>query len=217
MHTFTRFVLSACLALTIAACSSNSSSQSSNAPAGQSTAGSMAGGASGTVLAARGVEVDAVVQQELDSAKNHQGDSFTMVEKDTFFHKNPALHGAMIEGHVENVSAAKPLHNATMTVVFDDVRLPDGSTAPVHAAILSMGDFQPKGHTLRNIGIVVGSAVAGHMLAKKTGGHMGTLMGAAAGVALASSLKSDIVVKPNTVVRLRMLDDLVTTPVPASP
>jgi hypothetical protein len=140
-----------------------------------------------------------------------------MVEKDTFFHKNPALHGATIEGHVENVSAAKPLHSATMTVVFDDVRLPDGSTAPVHAAILSMGDFQPKGHTLRNIGIVVGSAVAGHMLAKKTGGHMGTLMGAAAGVALASSLKSDIDVKSGTVVRLRLLDDLVTTPVPASP
>lgn len=217
MHTFTRFVFSACLLLSVAACSSNSSSQSSNAPAGQSTGQSMAGGAPGTVLAARGVEVDAVVQQELDSAKNHQGDAFTMVEKDTFFHKNPALHGATIEGHVENVSAAKPLHSATMTVVFDDVRLPDGSTAPVHAAILSMGDFQPKGHTLRNIGIVVGSAVAGHMLAKKTGGHMGTLMGAAAGVALASSLKSDIDVKSGTVVRLRLLDDLVTTPVPASP
>jgi hypothetical protein len=201
------------LALAVCACSSNSSSQSSNAPAGQSTAG----GASGTVLAARGDEIDAVVQQSLDSAKNHQGDAFTMLEKDTFFHKNPTLHGATIEGHVENVAAAKPMHNATMTVVFDDVRLPDGSTAPIHATILSMGDFQPKGHTLRNIGIVVGSAVAGHMLAKKTGGHMGTLMGAAAGVALASSLKSNIDVKSGTVVRLRLIDDLVTTPVPATP
>jgi hypothetical protein len=217
MHKLTWFAAFACVALTAAACSSNSSSQSSNAPGAQSTGQSMAGGASGTVLAARGVEVDAVMQKELNSGKDHQGDAFTMVEKDTFFHKNPALHGAIIDGHVENVAAAKPLHGATMTVVFDDVRLPDGSTAPVHASILSMGDFQPKGHTLRNIGIVVGSAVAGHMLAKKTGGHMGTLMGAAAGIALASSLKSDIVVKPGTVVRLRMIDDLVTTPVPASP
>jgi hypothetical protein len=217
MHKATWSVVSVCLALIVAGCSSNSSSQSSNAPAGQSTTQSMAGGASGTTLAARGTEIDAVIRQELNSANNHQGDPFTLVEQDTFFHKNPALHGAAIDGHVENVSAAKPLHDATMTVVFDDLRLPDGTTAPIHATILSMGDFQPKGHTLRNIGIVVGAAVAGHMLAKKTGGHMGTLMGAAAGVALASSLKSDIVVKPGTVVRLRLVDDLVTTPVPASP
>jgi hypothetical protein len=217
MHKPTWFIVCVCLAMTVAGCSSNSSSQSSNAPAGQSAGQPMAGGGSGTVLAARGVEIDAIVQQGLSSATNHQGDTFALLEKDTFFHKNPTLNGATIDGHVENVSAAKPLHGATMTVVFDDVRLPDGTTAPVHATILSMGDFQPKGHALRNIGIVVGSAVAGHMLAKKTGGHMGTLMGAAAGVALASSLKSDIVVKPGTVVRLRLVDALVTTPVPASP
>src|ERR1700682_3727259 len=118
MHKPASFAVSICLALTLAGCSSNSSSQSSNAPAGQSTGQPMAGGASGTVLAARGVEIDAVVQQELNSAKSHQGDTCTMLEKDTFFHKNPALRGATIEGHVENIAAAKPLHNATMTVVF---------------------------------------------------------------------------------------------------
>ena len=205
-------------ALSMTACSSTSSSQNgANAPSSQPAAQSGAGGASGTTLAARGVEVDAVVRQDLNSAKSKQGDAFTMAEKDTFFHKNPALNGATIDGHVENVSAASPMHKATMTVVFDDVRFADGSSAPIHAAIISMGDFQPKGHMLRNVGIVVGSAVAGHMLAKRTGSHMGTLLGAAAGVALASSLKSNIEVKPGTVVRLRLLDDLTTTPVPASP
>ncbi|HKW44446.1 MAG TPA: hypothetical protein VJN22_02250 [Candidatus Eremiobacteraceae bacterium] len=209
--------VSACITL-VMGCSSNSSSQSSgNPPSAQSTAQAGTAGASGAVLATRGTEVDAVVQRELSSAKDKQGDAFTMVEKDTFFHKNPALRGATIDGHVENVSAASPLHNATMTVVFDDVRLPDGSTAPIHSSIISMGDFEPKGHTMRNIGIVVGAAVAGHMLAKKTGNHMGTLAGAAAGVALASSLKSNIDVKTGTVVRLRLTDDLVTTPIPATP
>lgn len=218
MSKSTLSLAAACVALAMTACSSNSSSQTgASAPSNQSTAQTGAGGESGTTLAARGVEVDAVVQQELNSATGKQGEAFTMTEKDTFFHKNPALNGAVIDGHVENVSAANPMHKATMTVVFDDVRLADGSTAPIHAAIVSMGAFQPKGHTLRNIGIVVGSAVAGHMLAKKTGGHMGTLVGAAAGVALASSLKSNIDVKAGTLVRLRLLDDLTTTPVPASP
>jgi hypothetical protein len=211
-------VAAACVALAITACSSNSSSQSgTNAPSNQSTTPAGESGASGTTLATRGTEVDAVVQQDLNSAKNKQGDTFTMAEKDTFFHKNPALKGAMIDAHVENVSAASPMHKATMTVVLDDVRLADGSNAPIHAAIVSMGDFQPKGHMLRNVGIVIGSAVAGHMLAKRTGSHAGTLVGAAAGIALASSLKSNIEVKPGTVVRLRLIDDLTTTPVPASP
>jgi hypothetical protein len=208
----------ACVALCAAACSSNSSSQtSSSGPANQSTAQAGAAGGSGATFAKRGAEVDAVVQQGLDSGKNKQCDAFTLTERDTFFHKNPGLNGATIDGHVENVSAASPTHNATMTVVFDDVRLADGSSAPIRASIISMGDFQPKGHTLRNIGIVVGSTVAGHMLAKKTGNHLATLAGAAAGIALASSLKSNIDVKPGTVVRLRLTDDLVTTPVPATP
>jgi len=205
----------ACVALCAAACSSNSSSQSGSSS--QSTAQAGAAGGSGSTLAARGAEVDAVVQQDLNSAKNKQGDAFTLTEKDTFFHKNPGLSGATIDGHVENVSPAGPTHNATMTVVFDDVRLADGSSAPIRASIISMGDFQPKGHTLRNIGIVVGATVAGHMLAKKTGNHMATLAGAAAGIALASSLKSNIEVKPGTLVRLRLTDDLVTTPVPSTP
>jgi hypothetical protein len=207
-----------CVALCAAACSSNSSSQTgTNSPANQSSAQGGAAGGSGTTLAARGAEVDAVVQQDLNSGKSKQGDAFTLTEKDTFFHKNPALNGATIDGHVENVSAASPTHNATMTVVFDNVRLADGSSAPIRANIISMGDFQPKGHALRNIGIVVGATVAGHMLAKKTGNHLATLAGAAAGIALASSLKSNIDVKPGTVVRLRLTDDLVTTPVPATP
>ena len=212
------WVAAACFALGAAACSSNSSSQSgTNASSNHAAAPAGESGASGTTLASRGTEVDAVVQQDVSSAKNKQGDAFTMAEKDTFFHKNPALHGATIDGHIENVSAASPTHKATMTVVLDDVRLSDGSNAPIHAGIISMGDFQPKGHMLRNVGIVIGSAVAGHMLAKKTGSHMGTLVGAAAGIALASSLKSNIEVKPGTVVRLRLIDDLTTTPVPASP
>jgi outer membrane lipoprotein SlyB len=202
-------------ALSIAGCSSNSSNQSgSNPPASQSTTQT---GASGTTLAARGTEVDAVVQQAISSAKNKQGDTFTLTEKDTFFHKNPALSGAAIDAHVENISPAGPLHKATMTVVFDDVRLPDGSTAPIHATILSMGDFEPKSHTMRNIGIVIGSAVVGHMLTKHSGNKMGTLAGAAAGMALASGLKSNIEVKPGTLVRLKLTDDLTTTPVPATP
>jgi len=168
------------------------------------------------MLAASGTEVDGALQQELSSNKSKVGDTFSLLERDTFFHKNPQLNQARIDGHVTNVSPASPLHNATMTVVFDDVRLSDGTTMPLRATIISLGDFEPKSHMLRNAGIVIGSAVVGHMVAKHTGNKMGTLAGAAAGVALASSLKSNIVIKPGAIIRLRLTEDLMRSPAPAS-
>ena len=199
--------LGACIAIAVAGCSSGGN----NAAQTQPTTAS----APGSILVARDAEVDGTLQQELSSNKSKVGDTFSLLERDTFFHKNPALSQAVIDGHVTSVSPASPLHKATMTVVFDDVRLADGTTAPLHATIISMGDFEPKSHMLRNTGIVIGSAIAGHMIAKHTGSKMGTLAGAAAGIALASSLKSNIDVKPGTVIRLKLTDDLASAAAPS--
>ncbi len=162
-----------------------------------------------TVLAKRGTDVSGALQQTLNSKKSHDGDTFTINQKDTFFHKNPALHGGVIEGHVENVTPASPTHKATMTLVFDDVKLPDGSTVPYVAKLTSISVFEPKTHHIRDAGLVVGGAVAGHMLASKRGIKHGGLAGAGAGFALASSLKSDINVKRGTIVKMKLTDDLV--------
>lgn len=158
-----------------------------------------------TVLAKKGWIVDGVLQQTLNSKTNHDGDSFTLAEKDTFFHHNPPLNGAVVEGHLENVTPATPTHKATMSIIFDDVKLADGSSVPIHAKVSSIKEFEPKTHHLRDAALIVGGAVAGHMAA---GQHHGGLAGAAAGFALASTLKSDINVKQGTVVELKLLDDL---------
>ncbi|MGH7706494.1 MAG: hypothetical protein ACREM8_03205 [Vulcanimicrobiaceae bacterium] len=167
-------------------------------------------GSAQTVLAHRGSEVYAVLGQTLSSKSNHDGDTFVLAEKETFFHHNPALKGATIDGHVENVSPASPTHKATMNVILDDIVLPDGSKAPIHATIVDLKTFEPKTHKLRDAGIIVGSAVAGHVVSGKTGKKGGTLVGAVAGAAIVSGLKSDVVVKKGTVVRLRLLDDVGT-------
>lgn len=208
MTRFSILAVSACLTLALAGCSSGGNGGAQSQPT--------AGGASSATLAASGSEVDGALQQELSSNKSKVGDTFSLLERDTFFHKNPQLNHALIDGHVTNVSPASPLHNATMTVVFDDVRFSDGTTMPLHATIISLGDFEPKSHMLRNAGIVVGSAIVGHMVAKHTGNKMGTLAGAAAGVALASSLKTNIVIKPGAIIRLRLTEDLTRAPAPAS-
>jgi hypothetical protein len=162
--------------------------------------------ASADPLLKKGAELDGTLQQTLSSKTTANGTTFTLTEKDTFFHHNPALKGATIDGHVENVSPAGPTHKATMSVVFDDVKMPDGTTYPLDARVTSMSVFEPHTHHIRDAGLVLGGFVAGHMAAGK---HHGGLAGAAAGVALASSLKSDIVVKSGTLVKMKLNSDLV--------
>jgi len=162
-----------------------------------------------TVLAKRGWIVDGVLQQTINSKTSHNGDTFTLAEKNTFFHHNPPLDGAVIEGHLENVTPASALHKATVSIILDDVKLADGSTVPIRAKVESIKEFEPKTHHLRDTALIIGGAVAGHMAA---GQHHGGLAGAAAGFALASTLKSDINVKQGTLVELKLLDNLVQSP-----
>jgi hypothetical protein len=200
--------VSAYLVLALAGCSSSGDNSAQNQPTG--------GSASDATLATSGTEVDGTLQQALSSDKSKVGNTFSLLERDTFFHKNPRLNHAVIDGHVTSVFPASPTHNAAMTVVFDDLRFADGTSMPLRATIISLGDFEPKSHTLRNAGIVVASAMVGHMIAKHSGNKMGTIAGAAAGVWIASTLKSNIEIKPGAIIRLRLTQDLTTAPAPAS-
>ena len=157
------------------------------------------------VLAPKGAEFEARVDQELNTKTLHDGDTFTLTEHEGWFHKAPAaLKGATIDGHVENVSAAKMGHGASMNVFFDDIKTADGATAPIDAKVTSTKALEPKTHHLRDLGLIVGGAVTGHVVSKRTGVKHGTLAGAAAGFALATSMKSDIDVKKGTIIHLRL-------------
>ena len=164
----------------------------------------------------KGTEIDGVLMQTLSSKTNHNGDKFTLSPKDGFWHKNPPqLKGGTIEGHLENVTPAGPTHKATMTVIVDDVRLAGGQVLPLPVKLVSFTVFEPQTHHIRDAGIIIGGYVAGHMAAGK---NHGGLAGAAAGVALVSTLKSDITAKAGTVVKLKLTENLDTsaTPQPAA-
>jgi hypothetical protein len=162
-----------------------------------------------TFIAKKGDIVYGTLQQTLDSKTSHDGDRFALSEKDTLFHHSAALKGALIEGHVENVTRASPTHKATMNVILDDIKTGNGNTVPIRAAVESMSTFEPKTHKLRDAGIILGAAVFGHVAAKKMGKEHGGLAGAAAGIALVAALKGDIKVKSGTVVKLKITGDVV--------
>jgi hypothetical protein len=160
------------------------------------------------LLEKRGTEIDARVVTALDSKTAHSGDAFALNVTDTLFNHHPELRGSRIDGHLEDVVPASPTHRAAMSVIFDDIAFADGRTEPIAVSVKNMSALEPRTHHVRDLGIIVGSAVVGHMMSKKTGHGGGTLAGAAAGFAIASALKSDIVIKPGTLIKLRLRSDL---------
>lgn len=184
---------------------------SNNAPVTTQSSGGAAGTPpGGTVIAAVGTDFYGKLQQPIGSKISKDGDKFTLVETDTFLHKYPALHGAVVDGHLDNVHAAGPLRKPEMTIVFDDIKLPDGTMAPVDVQLISMGAFEPKTHHLRTIGLMIAGAMAGHAVAKHTGTSHAGLMGAVAGYALSQSLKTDISVPKGTVIELKFKSAVTT-------
>jgi hypothetical protein len=167
-----------------------------------------AAGAQGAPLTQKGAEVDVRVLTPMSSKTSHDGDTFAMAETDLIFVHHPELKGATVEGHLEDVVAAGPTRKASMNVIFDDIKFADGRTEPISVAVKNMSAFEPRTHHLRDMGVIVGSAVVGHVVSKKTGHGGGTLAGAAAGFALVSAMKSDITIKPGTIVKLKLLRDL---------
>ena len=167
------------------------------------SAGAGANSSGGATLVAAGTDFYGKLQQPISTKTSHDGDTFALAQTDTLLHKNAALHGAVIDGHLEDVRSAGPMRRPALTLVFDDIRMPDGSKAPIDVKLESMKAFEPKTHHLRTIGMMIGGAVAGHEVAKHTGRSHGGLMGAAGGYAVSQTLKTDISVPAGTVIELR--------------
>jgi hypothetical protein len=101
------------------------------------------------------------------------------------------------------------LQKASMSIIIDDIKLPDGTIiSPVQIGLKSLKDLEPKTHKLRDSAIIVGSAVTGHIVSKKTGKNGGTLAGAATGFALVNTMKSNIVIKRGTLIRMKVNADI---------
>ncbi len=209
MKRLTCAALAALCGLSLAACgkSSNVATQSA---ASETTA------ANGPVLVKAGTVFYGKLQQELSSKKSTDGTTFQLTETDTLLHKDAALHGAVIDGHLEGVSAAGLAKKPAMTIVFDDIKMPDGTTAPIDVQLVSLGAFDAKSHKLRTVGMMVGGAIAGHAAAKAAGKKHGGLMGAVGGYALSQEMKTDIDVKPGTTLEVKFLKDAAAQSSPAA-
>ncbi|MBV8374828.1 MAG: hypothetical protein JO302_04900 [Candidatus Eremiobacteraeota bacterium] len=183
------------VALAVAGCAHKS------AVTTQSAGGTSAAG--GTIVAAAGTIFYGELDRPIGTKISHDGDPFILSETSKLARKSLALAGAVVDAHVEGVRPAGPMRNPAMTIVFDDIRLTDGTKEPVNVSVVSMKEFDPKTHHLRTIGMMIGGAIAGHMAAAHAGVRHGTFLGAVGGYMLSQSLKTDVSVPAGTVVELR--------------
>jgi hypothetical protein len=184
-----------CLGLgVLTACAHHASTVTTrSAGAGQSSSG-------GTTIVAAGTTYYGKLESPINTKTTKSGDTFALDETRS---SDAALKGAIIDGHLEEVQAAGPMRNPKMTIVFDDIRLPDGTKAPIDVELVTLRAFSPRTHHLRTIGYMIGGAVAGHFAAARAGRRHGALLGAAGGYALSQTLKTDIVVPAGTALEVR--------------
>lgn len=150
------------------------------------------------------------LQQEISTGKNRNQDRFTLKVKSGLFDKNPALKDAQIEGHLEGVAKAQRGKKARLTLVFDSIKLKNGTRYPIDATLVNTQvESKTKGKFLQNVGIVLVGATAGKFLGDKANFKQGALAGGAAAAAyVLSSPGGEVVLKKGTDVKLKLKSPL---------
>lgn len=153
-----------------------------------------------------GSTFDARLQTELSSAKNHDQDRFLLKEHHPLVGGNALLKDATIEAHLEQVVKAARGKKASLHIVFDDIIFKDGTRLPLDATLVNTKlESQTQSHALRNVATIVGGAVAGHYLGKKTGvQHGGTAGAAAAAAYVFTSPGGDVVLHKGTDFKIKL-------------
>lgn len=167
-------------------------------------------GGTQTVTLPEGTKFEVDVPKEISTGKNKNMDEISFPVNTGLIGGNPALKGAKVEGHLENVVKAQRGKKASLNLVFDEITFKDGTSQPINAQLLNTKvETKTKGKFLKNAGLILGGAVAGHFVGKKAGTKHGGVAGAAAATAFVlSSPGGEVVIKKGTDLELKLKSPL---------
>lgn len=199
-------LLSAALLSNTVACSKPSDRTTNNATDTQATNTQATKTQTSPVSIPANTNLDTVLQQELSTGKNTNNERFILRVKNSVKGVKPDLKDAEIQGHLENVVKAAKGKKASLHLVFDEITFKNGDTYPIDAALVNTQvETKTKGKFIQNAGVILGGAVAGHFIGKKTNVKHGGLAGAAAATAyVLSSPGGEVVLKKGTKVKLKL-------------
>ncbi|PZR56301.1 MAG: hypothetical protein DLM50_08520 [Candidatus Meridianibacter frigidus] len=155
----------------------------------------LAANAATTLTLPAGTDVNATIDGTLDSQSAHVGDVFTAHVVAPYPRDNTDLSGAVITGHVDKVVHAGQGTKPEFHLLFDTIRLSDGSTAPIDGQVTAMQTKGKMKSGARVAAYTVGGLILGNVLAKTvlgSGARGGGLLGAAGGFILGNNYKNDV-------------------------
>jgi len=147
-----------------------------------------------------GTLIEAKLDDDLSSATSHAGDTFTAdVSNDIIIGGRRAIPaGSVVHGVVKSATAAKRgAGDASLTLAFNGIELPDERPIPVVASFADKTKSQKK----RNAAIIGGSAAGGAVLGRiighdSRGAVIGALVGGAAGTGVVMAKNGEQVSLP---------------------
>lgn len=160
------------------------------APAGAATANFPAG-----------ATLSGSIQQDINTKTAQDGQRFTMV--------TPS--GSVIIGHLSQVDRANVGRKAHVKLNFDDIRFTDGTSVPIHAKLIAVGQHK-KVNYVQAAGQVLGGMIVGNIVGKAVGTNLGGLVGVAGGALLAANTSTNIDIPSGSQAQIQLTEPLVVRP-----
>ena len=160
-----------------------------------------------TVTLPANTEMTVTIDQTLDSHSAQVGDGFSAHVQAPYPFDNQALAGAVVTGHITRVQHAGQGVKPEVDFQFDEIRLADGTTGAIDAAVT---EAHPKTQTKNGARVAIstlGGLLAGNAIAKTvfgSGAKQGGAIGAAGGFLIGNNYKADIKFEQGSSMTLKM-------------
>jgi len=160
-----------------------------------------------------GTQINAVLSSgDIDTKSAQIGDAFTMDVVAPYPNGDANFAGAVIRGHLSEVTRAGQGKTAGLKLAFDSIVFPKGDSSPLSGTIVSTA-AKPENTTARKglaaaIGAAIGSQTIGRIIGGSAGSVIGLLGGAAGGYLYASNDKPNLDLAKGTSISIQTSADV---------
>jgi hypothetical protein len=155
-----------------------------------------------------GTQINAVLaSDDIDTKSAQVGDAFTMNVVAPYPNGDANFAGAVVRGHVSDVTKAGQGKAAGLRLAFDSLVFPNGESVPLSGTVTSTS-AKPENTTARKgiaaaVGAAIGSQTVGRVIGGAAGSVIGLLGGAAGGLLFANNNKPNLDLARGTAVSIQ--------------
>jgi hypothetical protein len=156
-----------------------------------------------------GSQINAIMDQQLDSGTANVGDPFSMHVVAPYPQNDDRYAGASISGHVLQVVRAGRGTNPTLQLGIDRMTLHDGTTVDLPAQVTTAGTKQQNKNGAQVALSTIGGMILGNVIGKTvfhTGG--GGIVGAAGGFLYGLNKKANVTLPAQAAMQLTLTHDV---------